>query len=101
MSKITPSRGFTIELGAALVIIAGSRLGIPLSTTHCQVGSTVGLGLMEKNPSVGVNWKSLVKVAAAWVMTIVFAALFSGGLYSFAAYAPSAIAPIFVNTTAA
>ncbi|CAN0064289.1 unnamed protein product, partial [Chrysoparadoxa australica] len=37
LAKITPSRGFSIELGAALVIIIGSRLGIPLSTTHCQV----------------------------------------------------------------
>lgn len=38
MCRITASRGFAIELGAAMVIIMGSRLGIPLSTTHCQVG---------------------------------------------------------------
>ena len=33
MCKITPSRGFAIELGSALTIILGSRFGIPLSTT--------------------------------------------------------------------
>lgn len=37
IAKITPSRGFSIELGAAIMIIIGSRLEIPLSTTHCQV----------------------------------------------------------------
>lgn len=41
LAKITPSRGFAIELSSALIIIIGSRLGIPLSTTHCQVGKVV------------------------------------------------------------
>ena len=47
MCKITPSRGFAIELGSALTIIIGSRFGIPLSTTHCQIGATMGIGLLE------------------------------------------------------
>ena len=47
LTKITPSRGTCIELGSACVIIMGSRLGWPLSTTHCQVGATVGVGLLE------------------------------------------------------
>ena len=37
IAKITPSRGFAIELGSAIMIIIGTRLEIPLSTTHCQV----------------------------------------------------------------
>ena len=36
LCKITPSRGVAIELSSALVIITGSRLKIPLSTTHCS-----------------------------------------------------------------
>ena len=44
LAVITPSRGFAIELGAAIVIIMGSYLGLPLSTTHCQVG---GVALLE------------------------------------------------------
>ena len=40
LCKITPSRGVSIELSSALVIITGSRLKIPLSTTHCQIGAT-------------------------------------------------------------
>jgi len=47
LTAITPSRGFCIELGAAFVIIFGTTQGWPLSTTHCQVGATVGVGLFE------------------------------------------------------
>lgn len=41
IAKITPSRGFSIELGAAIMIIIGSRYSMPLSTTHCQVSEQV------------------------------------------------------------
>merc|ERR1711937_86251 len=41
------SRGSCIELGAALVVIYGTGQGWPLSTTHCQIGATVAVGLFE------------------------------------------------------
>jgi sodium-dependent phosphate transporter len=41
---VTPSRGYCIELGAAFVVMFGTTQGWPLSTTHCQVGATVGVG---------------------------------------------------------
>eukprot|EP01066_Platyproteum_vivax_P011285 Platyproteum_vivax@DN5122_c0_g1_i1.p1 len=47
LCKITPSRGLCIELGATWITVIGSNLGIPLSTTHCKVGSTIGLGLVD------------------------------------------------------
>ena len=90
MCRITPSRGFAIELGAAIVIVIGSQLGIPLSTTHCQVGATTGVGMLE-GVAKGVNWKLLAKVGAGWIMTLVIVGLSSAAFFAQGAYAPSVV----------
>ena len=36
-----------IETMSSIVIILGSLQGLPLSTTHCQVGAVVGVGCTE------------------------------------------------------
>lgn len=86
MVKVTPSRGFSIEIGSALIVIIGSAMGLPLSTTHCKVGSTVGIGMAEgKN---GVNWSLLYGVFAGWIVTLFVCAVSTGLIFAFAAYAP-------------
>lgn len=72
LCKITPSRGSLIELSSAIVIITGSRLEIPLSTTHCQIGATLGIATLEdpKNCS-GMNSFIVCKTIAGWVLTLV------------------------------
>ena len=98
LCKITPSRGTCIELGSALVIIAGSRLKIPLSTTHCQVGATVGVGLLENksiNKIEGVNCYILKKTAFGWIITCVIVGLTSGLLTAQGIYGPTV--PNLVN----
>ena len=35
LTKVTPSRGFIIELAAATTVVFASRTAIPVSTTHC------------------------------------------------------------------
>ncbi len=88
--KITPSRGVAIELASALVIIIGSRLKIPLSTTHCQVGATVGVGMLENEKNCGgINCKVFAKTAFGWLITCVIVGLTSALLISQGAYAPA------------
>lgn len=89
--RVTPSRGFTIEMGAAIVVLIGSGQGIPLSTTHCQVGSTVGVGCLEGKE--GVNWKLLLEVFAGWVVTMVVAGGLGAGIFYFAMGTPSMLVP--------
>ena len=88
LCKITPSRGVAIELASSLVIITGSRLKIPLSTTHCQVGATVGVGLLEKSTS-GVNFKILLKTILGWGLTLIAVGGTSALLVSQGVYGPS------------
>jgi sodium-dependent phosphate transporter len=73
LTAITPSRGFCIELGAAFVVIYGTGQGWPLSTTHCQVGATVGVGLFEG--AQGINGWVLGKTVVGWVITLVVVGL--------------------------
>jgi sodium-dependent phosphate transporter len=69
MIAITPSRGYCIELGAALVVIYGTAQGWPLSTTHCQVGAIFAVGLFEGTG--GVNFKLFAKTVFGWLITLV------------------------------
>ena len=72
LCKLTPSRGSAIELASAIVIITGSRLEIPLSTTHCQVGATMGVAALEDPYTCkGINMKIIFKCVAGWVITLV------------------------------
>ena len=96
LCKITPSRGTCVELGSALVIITGSRLKIPLSTSHCQVGAEVGVALCEKHRFQAINKKILFKTLFGWVITCVFVGIVSGVLTAQGAYSHS---PKLLNNT--
>ena len=59
--KIT-LRGVAIELSSVCDYYRKS-LKIPLSTTHCQVGATVGTGLLEDyNKCSGINCSVFLKL---------------------------------------
>ena len=81
LTKLTPSRGFSIELGAAITVLIASRLGLPVSTTHCQVGATMGVGLVEFKGNT-VNWKQFFFICVGWVFTVVFTALLAAGIFA-------------------
>jgi len=99
LAVITPSRGFSIEMGSSTVVILGAYYGLPLSTTHCQVGATVGVAMLEGLS--GFNKVVIGKTVFGWVFTCVFVGFVAGLLTAFGAYAPSARYPdiIFYNST--
>lgn len=105
LTPVTPSSGFTIELTASLTVLMASKLGFPISTTHCKVGSVVSLGWIRKQliqpadvtkeiengetlaqntetekdegTKSGVNWKLFLEIGAAWILTLPISAGFS------------------------
>lgn len=89
LCKITPCRGVAIELASALVIIFGSRLEIPLSTTHCQIGATIGVAILEDPYNCsGMNCKILGKTIIGWVLTLIVVGTSCGILTAQGVYAP-------------
>ncbi|XP_078382209.1 sodium-dependent phosphate transporter 1-A-like isoform X2 [Oculina patagonica] len=80
LTPITPSSGFVIEIGSALTVLLASNLGIPISTTHCKVGSVVMVGRVRSKDHV--DWSLFRNVILAWVVTMPFAGLISAGLYA-------------------
>lgn len=87
LTKITPSRGFSIEMAAATVVVLASRVGIPVSTTHCQVGASVAVGIVGGKHTV--NWPLLLNTVLGWGATLIIAALLAAAIFSFVAYSPS------------
>ena len=47
----------------------GTTQGWPLSTTHCQVGATIGVGLFEGYQ--GINMWTLVRIMLGWILTMI------------------------------
>lgn len=54
----SPSRGFSMELGAALTVVIATRLALPISTTQCITGATVGVALCSGTYRA-VNWRMI------------------------------------------
>eukprot|EP01135_Chromosphaera_perkinsii_P008553 Nk52_evm19s1400 gene=Nk52_evmTU19s1400 len=82
MTKITPSRGVAVELGVATAVLLASYLKMPVSTTHCCVGSIVAVGLCNKQGKNAVNWSLFSGIFISWVVTLPAAGLVSAGFYA-------------------
>lgn len=66
ITEIFPVTGFAAELGATLVILAATKLGIPVSSTHILIGAVIGIGMLNRN----ANWALMRPIAIAWVVTL-------------------------------
>ncbi|KAL6113864.1 slc20a2 [Pungitius sinensis] len=84
LTPITPSSGFTIELASALTVVFASNIGIPVSTTHCKVGSVVAVGWIRSKKAV--DWHLFRNIFLAWFVTVPVAGLFSAAVMALFVY---------------
>ncbi len=121
ITKMNPTRAYSVALSAAITVIAASAMGLPVSSTHIAVGAVFGVGFFREwdshrrkkklgalartaeerapesdEPDGGAKTeKKLEKaqrrrlvrrthvwtIAAAWVVTVPFAAALSAVLF--------------------
>ncbi|KAJ5978014.1 hypothetical protein N7501_001356 [Penicillium viridicatum] len=89
-NKITyhsPSRGSSMEMGAAITVLVFSQFSLPVSTSMCITGATVGVGLCNGTYKA-VNWQRVGLLLAAWIMTIPIAGTIGGCLMGLVLNAP-------------
>lgn len=105
LSTMTPSRGFVCNFSAAAVVLVATKIGIPVSTTHCQVGAVIFCGIVralddfidfekkEKTWSVlkteinkRVDFGLFSKIGLSWILTVPAAGVASALCYMFMFY---------------
>lgn len=77
ITQMSPTRGFSMELGSAITVLIASRLGMPVSTTQCLAGAAIGVALMNNDPKA-VNWLQIGKIFLGWCLTLPAAGIISG-----------------------
>jgi inorganic phosphate transporter, PiT family len=77
LSIIQHGQGLTANLVTGGLVIAASRFGLPVSTTHVSVGAIFGAGLLSKTAKPKVFYQILL----SWILTLPTAALLSSGTY--------------------
>jgi PiT family inorganic phosphate transporter len=83
---IVPPGYLTLELAIIALLSAGVWVtiatikGLPVSTTQAIVGGVVGVGLSVSAP---IRWITMVKIAAAWVVSPILAGILAAVLYKF------------------
>jgi inorganic phosphate transporter, PiT family len=79
ITRLTNSRGFTVDFATATLILGASMLGLPVSTTHAAVGAYVGVGLARGLEAVDL--RILWKIVTYWIITVPAAAATSAVIY--------------------
>ncbi|MEG3083642.1 inorganic phosphate transporter [Sphingomonas sp. PB2P12] len=77
-SHLTYGMGASAELVAAATILLAVRYGLPVSTTHILSSGVAGASVAN---GAGLQRRTVMNMALAWVMTLPVAMLLSGGLY--------------------
>ncbi|XP_017272591.1 sodium-dependent phosphate transporter 1-A [Kryptolebias marmoratus] len=84
LTPITPSSGFSIELASAVTVVVASNIGLPVSTTHCKVGSVVAVGWLRSRKSV--DWRLFRNIFIAWFVTVPISGLISAAIMALFIY---------------
>ena len=73
LARLDFVKAYTIEFASTLTVVVATVLGMPVSSTHCKVGTVVFVGALAGGGRDGggkVNAALLGKIVASWVLTL-------------------------------
>ena len=76
ISAMDSVQALTANFVAAALVIAASRFGLPVSTTHVTVAAITGIGLSNGS----ADMSAIKKIFASWLLTLPIAALLAATL---------------------
>ena len=71
VTAMNDGQGFSGNLVTALLVLAASRFGLPVSTTHVSVGALFGIGAATGNG----HKRAIAGILVAWLVTLPVAAV--------------------------
>jgi PiT family inorganic phosphate transporter len=75
ITTLNNTRGFSVDFAAATTVLAASKLGLPVSTTHAAVGGVMGVGLARGIEAV--NFRVIFQIMIYWILTVPASAITS------------------------
>ena len=76
-----------MELGSAVTVVMATQLALPISTTQCISGATVGVGLCAGTWRA-INWRMIIWIYCGWFITLPVTGIISGCLTGIILNAP-------------
>ena len=99
-----------MELGAAITVILASQYGLPVSTTMCITGATMGVALcngdvshdlffrkelplifVSRSQFRATNFRALGMILLGWILTVPIVGTLSGCVMAIILYAPNVV----------
>lgn len=79
ITELTPTRAYCATIGAALVTVAASGVGLPVSTSHIAVGAVMGVGIAR---GIGaLDLRVLTGIVVSWFVTVPVGAILAALIY--------------------
>ncbi|KAL4876433.1 phosphate transporter [Aspergillus karnatakaensis] len=87
LTLMSPSRGFCMELSSAMTVLLATRLTLPVSTTQCIAGASIGVGLANGDWRC-INLRLVAWIYFGWIITVPVTGLMAGMLMGLILNAP-------------
>ena len=78
VTRLEPASGFAANICAAGVIEMGSKIGLPVSTSHTATTAIMGVGATKRLSAV--RWGVTQSIMSAWLITYPFCAILGWAL---------------------